>query len=186
MKRKGTIWVALTCVMVISLVLVSCSSSTTSTTSANTSTTTSSTTTAVSSTTVSTPLSTPTMVFSQTATTSITTTGTGNWWDDLGTPQYGGTMTIRWNTNMNSNCDPIFSASQTCLFGWLETMFEDNWTTNPADFAFYFSFRPSTYLVGALVTSYEFTDPTTFTVNVRQGVYWQNIAPANVGLPLPI
>ena len=85
--KRGVIWIVLTCLMVTSLVLASCATSTTST---------------------STPTPTTNLLLTHTATTTTTktattnydttdnhTTATGNWWDKLGTPQYGGTMTIR-------------------------------------------------------------------------------------------
>ena len=40
-------------------------------------------------------------------------------------------------------------------------------------------FRPSDYVKGYLAESWEFTDPSTFVVHLRQGIHWQNIPPVN-------
>ena len=50
---------------------------------------------------------------------------------------------------------------------------------DPSIFAYQLAFRPSDYEVGCLGTSWEFTDPLTYVVHLRQGIHWQNIAPAN-------
>ncbi len=55
----------------------------------------------------------------------------------------------------------------------------DNWLTPSSAYTFSTLFRPSQFETGGLAQSWEFTNPTTFTVHLRQGVYWQNIAPAN-------
>ena len=74
--KKRTTWLALTCLIVASLVLASCTTKTTLSTT-NTTATTTKTTTAVS------------------TTMPTTTAATGNWWDSLGTPEYGGTLTLQ-------------------------------------------------------------------------------------------
>ena len=89
MKRR-TFWGLLAFLMVISMVLASCNSSTTTSTPATTTTTTSISTTATSTTAITQTSTTSTAV----VTTTATTTSTGNWWDSLGTPQYGGTFTF--------------------------------------------------------------------------------------------
>ena len=40
-------------------------------------------------------------------------------------------------------------------------------------------FCPTDYAKGELAESWEFTDPSTFVVHLRQGIHWQNIPPAN-------
>ena len=97
MKNKF-IWLGLSFLMVAAMLLASCATSTT------TSTPTSTTTSMPTSTTTSMPTSTTSTTTNSTAvpttTTATTTTATGNWWDSLGTPQYGGTMTIRTNKDI--------------------------------------------------------------------------------------
>jgi ABC-type transport system substrate-binding protein len=63
--------------------------------------------------------------------------------------------------------------------GWQERLFTDDWTLNPTTYNYGVTFRPSNYQVGGLAQSWEFTDPLTLTIHLRQNVYWQNIAPAN-------
>ena len=50
---------------------------------------------------------------------------------------------------------------------------------DPSVFAYQLAFRPNDYEVGSLGSSWEFTDPLTYVVHLRQGIHWQNIAPAN-------
>ena len=174
--KRGVIWIALTCLMIASIVLTSCSTSTT------TSTTTSGTskTTAIA---ISTSVTTanPTTATSSVATTQSTskTVTTGNWWDSLGKPQYGGQITLRMNKNI-SEFDPYNGeALSTIENAWLERLFSDDWTLNPSVFSYSLQFRPNDYIVGHLAQSWEFTDPSTLTVHLRQGVHWQNIPPVN-------
>jgi peptide/nickel transport system substrate-binding protein len=58
-------------------------------------------------------------------------------------------------------------------------MFADNWTLDPSIYQYNTAFRPNDYVAGSLAQSWEFTDPSTFVVHLRQGIYWQNIAPVN-------
>ena len=63
---------------------------------------------------------------------------------------------------------------------WMERLFTDNWTVEPINIQL-----PDDSSVvaiiqsGQLAQSWEFTDPTTFVIHLRQDVYWQNIPPAN-------
>jgi peptide/nickel transport system substrate-binding protein len=58
----------------------------------------------------------------------------------------------------------------------------DDWTLNPATFAYGITWRPPQYVVPCLMSSWEFTSSNTFVLHMRQNVYWQNIAPANGAL----
>jgi peptide/nickel transport system substrate-binding protein len=58
-------------------------------------------------------------------------------------------------------------------------MFGTNWTTNPSEQNFQLSYWDQSYETGDLLTGWEFTAPGVLVLHVRQGVYWQNIAPAN-------
>jgi len=62
---------------------------------------------------------------------------------------------------------------------WEDGLTADNWTLNPTVFAYQLNFRPSDYEIGNLGTSWEFSDPSTYVVHLRQGVHWQNIPPVN-------
>jgi len=61
----------------------------------------------------------------------------------------------------------------------MEGLWAPNWTTDPAVWPFRTQLIPSDYQEGNLAQNWEFTDPSTLVVHLRQGVYWQNIAPAN-------
>jgi ABC-type transport system substrate-binding protein len=147
--KKGIILVLLSCLLALSLVLPSCTKSNTSKT-------------------TTTP-----------ATVVTTTTSTGNWWSSLGSPQYGGTMTIRMNSDVVS-WDPYGNAFVNGIFsGYMERLFTDDWTLNPSVFAYEALYRPSDFVKGQLANTWEFTDPTTLVVHLRQNVYWQNLTPSN-------
>jgi peptide/nickel transport system substrate-binding protein len=167
--KRGITWIVLTCLIITSLVLASCTTKTTSSTSTMTTTTTTSTTTRTTATTT------------KTATTTMptTTAATGNWWDSLGTPQYGGTMTLRVKQDITV-FDPFTSAfNVTIESAWMERLFADNWTISPSTYAYQLQFRGSDYSSGQLAQTWEFTDPNTFVVHLRHDVYWQNIPPAS-------
>jgi peptide/nickel transport system substrate-binding protein len=108
-----------------------------------------------------------------------TTTAIGNWWDSLGKPQYGGTMTISVPSDITI-FDPYFNNSNMSVDScWLEALFADDWTLDPKIFAYQITYRPSQYAKGQLAEKWEFSDPSTFVVHLRQNIYWQNIAPVN-------
>ena len=171
--KRGIIWIVLTVLMVMSLVLASCSSSTI--TSTPTTPTTSGTTTMT-----STAVVIPTSTTSTSAvTTAVTTTSTGNWWDSLGTPQYGGTLTDYSPLDFGL-WDPYNSSSlAACISAYMEGLYGDDWALNPSVFNFSVGFRPTDYVTGLLAQSWEFTTPGTYIVHLRQNVYWQNISPVN-------
>lgn len=175
MKHK-LLWFSLSLVLVAAVLLSSCSSaSTTANTTATTTTTTSAvvTTNSTSVTTSTVSSTTPT-----TATSVVTTSATGNWWDTLGTPQYGGTITVSQTGNL-TQWDPYATGGTNVLLMYLQQMDSDNWTVSPSTFAFQFIFRPPEDLVGSLATSWSMPDVNDFVVVLRQNVYWQNISPVN-------
>ena len=175
--KKRIIGVLITFLIATSLALASCSSSTTSSTSTtSTLPATTSTPTAITSTAVTSTTSTVSTVAS---TATVTTTSTGNWWDNLGTPQYGGTLTLYSSVDVTVFDPALEGFNYNIIGGWMERLFMDNWLTAPSDYNFSTAFRPANYEVGCLASDWEFTDPSTLTVHLRQGVYWQNIAPAN-------
>ena len=115
--KKGAIWGALTCFIVTSLILASCTKTTT--TSTSTSTTTTSTTTTTKTTATTTTVVGPT-------TTTTTTAATGNWWDKLGTPTYGGEMVIRIDKDIVS-FDPYYGTQMTLNSANMERLHADDW-----------------------------------------------------------
>ena len=171
--KKGVIWIILTCLMVASLILVSCNSTTSTQTTTSTSTTTTNITSSTTSATAT--VTTP----SATTTNSVTTTASGNWWDKDPKPQYGGELVIRNNRDFVS-FDPYNGETPTTVeSAWLERMFADDWTVNPTTWDYKIDFRPDAYTKGQLAQTWEFSNPNTLVVHLRQGIHWQNIPPAN-------
>jgi peptide/nickel transport system substrate-binding protein len=177
--KKGVIWIALSFLIVATMVLASCSSATT--TSTNTKTTTSTTTTT---TTSIAPTSTTAISSTTTSTTAVTTaattTPTGNWWDSLGTPTYGGTLTLPESSNITSFDDgnPLSGQMQVQNL-WEDSLVCDDWTVNPSAFAYQLAFRPNNWEVGCVALDWEFTGTNILTMHLRQNVYWWNVAPVN-------
>ena len=170
MKNKVIISV-LSCLIVTAVLLSSCGNST--------STTTTSTAQQVSTTTAAT-----TVTATKPSTTSaITTTVTsqsagGNWWDKAGVPQYGGTMTIRINSNL-ANFDPYMQGGMSISSAYMERMTCDDWTLDPAIFSYNITWRPSDYVKGQLAETWEFTDASTYVIHLRKGIRWQDLPPVN-------
>ena len=166
--KKAAIWLVLTCLIVTSMVLASCNNTTTTTTS--TSTTTSTTTTTKTTTTTSS---------APPPTSTTTPTGTGNWWDSIGIPQYGGEMVISVSQNVAS-FDAWFSGGTFGVQnGWMERIFYDDWTMNPKIYTYSTNWRPSDYVKGELASSWEFSDLSTLVYHIRHGIHWQDISPMN-------
>jgi len=116
---------------------------------------------------------------SATTTNSVTTTASGNWWDKDPKPQYGGELVIRNNRDFVS-FDPYNGETPTTVeSAWLERMFADDWTVNPTTWDYKIDFRPDAYTKGQLAQTWEFSNPNTLVVHLRQGIHWQNIPPAN-------
>ena len=166
--KRGIIWIMLSCLLIVSMLLASCTTSSTSATTIKT--------------TIPTTITTPTIpkTTSTVVTTSKTnTTTTGNWWDKLGVPQYGGEIVLRLNKDI-TGWDPYQGESPlTVSFGWLEQLFTVDWTLDPAVFDYKMSYRSNEYVKGNLVETWEFTDPGTYVLHVRKGIHWQSISPAN-------
>ena len=169
--KKGAIWTVLTGLILTSLVLSSCSTSTSATKTTQP--------TSASTTTATSTIISPTKTVTSTTATTTTAATTGNWWDSLGKPQYGGTMTIRVSQNI-VDFDPINGNRLANVeTAWIERMFADDWTLNPSICNYQVEGRDSAYVKGLLAASWEFADTSTFVVHLRQGIHWQNIAPAN-------
>jgi len=112
-------------------------------------------------------------------TNATTTTVTGNWWSVLGTPQAGGELNIRANQDI-TDFDPYANSFNFGIMAaWMEKLFADNWTVNPSTYSYQEMFRGADNSAGQLAQTWEFADPTTLVVHLRQNVYWQNIPPAN-------
>ena len=169
MKIK-VIWLSMSLLLVAALLLASCGTTSTATATAVTTTTQ----------TVSTTTTTTTSVTTSISTTSTSTTSTaGHWWDKLGVPQYGGTLTIPMTKNPQA-WDPYMGTTFPAIGAiWLEQPTANDWTLDPAIYDYTNGYTPPDYCTGFLASSWEFTDPLTYVLHIRQGIHWQNIAPAN-------
>ena len=172
--KKGIIYTSLAFLLVTSLLLASCGTKSTTTTSTTT-TTTQTTTSAVVSTTPTTNTSTSTTTSATTVT--ATTTSTGNWFDSLGTPTYGGTLVDRMQADITT-WDPYTSTNgQAGYAPYLAQLWYGNYATDPSIWDFQTGWIPDQYATGWMMSSYSMPNTYTVICTLRQNVYWQNIAP---------
>ena len=94
----------------------------------------------------------------------------GNRWDKLGKPQYGGTMTLRINSDIMIFDPYEVPYRANIMSGWLETLYTEAWLSDPA---------VQDYIKNHLAESWEFADPSTYVVHLRKGIHWQDIPPVN-------
>ena len=102
-----------------------------------------------------------------------------NWWDKFGEPTYGGTITIREGDLTGMSWDPSSPFGSFYTQFPIETMFQANWTVDRKLWAFQYGFTPIDYMEGAIAEKWEQTDPTTWTVQIRKGIKFQNKPPVN-------
>lgn len=166
--KSRILWLGVTCLMVVAMLLASCSNATTTTTTPATTATTTPTTT-----TTTTPATATT-----TTTQPATTPGTKMVKDFMGrlveVPQYGGTFRPLFATDPAS-LDPADGASLS-VYGFnlvFEKLGIGDWTAAGAGtgeqlylHSSYFDFAK--YGKGNLAQSYEMTDPTTLTIHIRR------------------
>ena len=88
-------------------------------------------------------------------------------------------MTIETPSDLTA-FDPVLGESGNEIFdGYMDQLFMTDWTTDPSAQNYQLSFWPNAQAAGELVQSWDFTTPGTLLLTLRQGVYWQNIAPSN-------
>ena len=165
MKGKSR-WIALPCLLVATLMLASCSTSTT--TQATTKTQTTTQTTPVTS---AIPVATARTTTTSTAPTATTpTTSAANWWNSLGTPQYGGTLNFRMNANP-SGFDAYYArAAPWDIFQ--SAMGGINWTVSPDQWDYKGKWAPDDIKVGDVVDTYEIPDLSTIIYHLHQGIHF--------------
>jgi peptide/nickel transport system substrate-binding protein len=114
-----------------------------------------------------------------TATAPVPTATQANWWDKLGEPQYGGTLTYRFKA-LNAVFDPYYpnDAGGTEHYMY-ERLFMPNWTTDRNEWDFKTNWFSTSYAVGCLLESWEWPDQQTMSGHIRKGVHWQDKPPAN-------
>jgi peptide/nickel transport system substrate-binding protein len=148
--NKKLIWVVFSLLVVVSMLVVSCGKEEVTTT----------------------PPTTPT----------TTPTAEANWWDKWGTPEYGGTLTIRTFFVNPGSFDPTAGMMGGGGFAsnlMYEGLAGPDWTLDRDIWSYPTGFVPLEYLKGVLVEDWEQTDPTTITMQVRQGIHWQDRPPVN-------
>lgn len=101
----------------------------------------------------------------------------GNWWDYHGEPEYGGTLTMRRPADF-ATVDPNLGYGGAFQY-FLECLWMPDWLTDRADWDFKVAFNPWYCNQGNLAESWEMPDPYTLNIKLREGVHWQNKAPAN-------
>lgn len=162
-------WGILIILTVVSSLIAGCNGTTTTTSTTATNPTTSTTQTQ-SSTTSSVKTSTTALPH-----TSSTQVKPANWWDSLGAPKYGGTMNMA-TTMWPGGMDPYLFMNFGAIY---ESLFACDWSMDRKVFDFKTDFTPDEYWVPWLVGKWEWTNPTTFTGTLRQGIKWHNKAPVN-------
>ena len=95
-------------------------------------------------------------------------------------PRYGGTFTQVQKCEAPRNADIWFSSAAHTISGVIEKLSIGNWAI-PRD---EYNFNPGFWIpefarTGHLAESWEQPDPTTYVLNIRQGVHWHNKAPMN-------
>jgi peptide/nickel transport system substrate-binding protein len=106
------------------------------------------------------------------------TTAAANWWDKLGQPQYGGTITIRANSLQPAFDNSQWSAS-VMLDYWFEKLWQNSWTVDRNIWPFTLGWTPNEYYMSSLAESWEIPDNQTVIFHLRQGVKFQNKPPVN-------
>jgi len=97
----------------------------------------------------------------------------------MGTPTYGGTLVSRTSTDPNT-WDPIVGTTGTVGPTGLQSLWQPDYTVDPNVWDHSNArFSPPQYITGQLAASYTMPNPYTIIVELRQDVYWWNIAPAN-------
>jgi peptide/nickel transport system substrate-binding protein len=129
------------------------------------------------STTTSTATSTTTSSSTTAPSTTVPSTTQANWWDKFGTPQYGGSYSLRVNSLSTNFDNYAFIGGSWQL--WFETLWAPDWALDRNTWSFQGSFVPDKYMRGLLAESWEEPDPQTIIVHLQQGVYWQNKPPVN-------
>lgn len=152
--NKKLIWVVFSLLVVVSMLVVSCGKEEVTTTPPIT----------------TTPPTTP--------------TAEANWWDEWGTPEYGGTLTIRTFFVNPGSFDPTAGMMGGGGFASnlsYEGLAGPDWTLDRDIWSYPTGFVPLEYLKGVLLEDegWEQTDPTTITLHVRHGIHWQNRPPVN-------
>ncbi len=162
--KKNILWLGLSCLLVIAILLASCSTSRPATTTTRTT----ATTTAIAT-------SKPATVATAVPTSKPVTPTTGKWWYKFGEPQYGDVITVL-TTSDYTSFDPYRTLSSIPYF---ETLGTYSWTVERETWNFQTNFVPEQYRAGLLAESWEQPDLKTTIFHLRKGVRWHDKAPVN-------
>jgi peptide/nickel transport system substrate-binding protein len=102
----------------------------------------------------------------------------GNWWDEFGEPEYGGSITIALSS-LQPSFDTFFPIGLGDSLWFEASLFEPDWTLDRSIWDMKTSFVPDQYLTGQTAESWEITDQQTVIVHLREGITWQDKEPVN-------
>jgi ABC-type transport system substrate-binding protein len=97
--------------------------------------------------------------------------------DRLNKPQYGGTMNLRIDSDIMAFDPNARSFRYSIMSGWLECLHTGDWSLEPVPFDQ--KFGRLNYTNCQLAESWEFSEPGTYVIHLRKGIYWQDIPPVN-------
>ena len=102
----------------------------------------------------------------------------GDWWDYLGEPEYGGTITFR--TTWTSSWDPWYSLDWSWVRQFIyEFLCAHDWTLDRNIYSYKAFWSPLDRLAGWVAESWEQPDRNTMIFHIRKGIHWQDKEPAN-------
>jgi len=154
--------------VILALLLTSCSSGTETASKTDTSTKTAASTTSTSKTTAA----------------STTSTPEAKWYDKFGTPQYGGEMVL-WGSAVNGGSfDPDVGFGMGAGVPGPAGLYREHFVTMDWDldrdiWAYQTGFTPLNYYDGAIAESWQQPSPDTVIMHIREGVYWHDVPPVN-------
>ncbi|MFC1921278.1 ABC transporter substrate-binding protein [Chloroflexota bacterium] len=105
--------------------------------------------------------------------------GDGEWWDKFGEPEYGGTLVLR-ATSDPTSWDPYYGGAAVWgFYSILEKLAFTDWSLDREIWDMKSPFVPIKYRVGCLAENWEIPDWGTYIFHIREGIYWQDIYPVN-------
>jgi len=165
--NKRITWILLSCLIVVALVLASCTTADTGPTEGQTIT---------------------GKVTDQPTTTTPTTTVAGREMvtdpvtgKQVTAPEYGGTITIGdyYVLGEGADCYSNYNTGGRFNNGVVEPLAVVDWTLDRDIYDFTIGTTEPSLMVGCLAESWEILDPTTFVFHIRQGVHWHDKPPMN-------
>jgi hypothetical protein len=97
------------------------------------------------------------------------TPGSGDWWDIFGEPEYGGTITLRSTSDIQSFDWYRGSDTPQITTYIYETMgLASIWTLDRKEFAYVTGYTPDKYFAPGLVESWDMSDPYKHVFHVRK------------------